>query len=680
MVTLFAGWHNQQLNAQSRNTRPGTITSEQAPIQTDRQGRVMPNRPGQSGGTDSLKHRDNTDDSITIYFKYFDSTRIRFLDSSVADFSTRYPLPAHFITLGNFGAPAKSLLFSPILTPGFDPGFHAFDIYKFRIADTRFFQTTRPFTELGYMIGGKGEQVINLIHTQNIKPNFNMALQYRLINSPGEYQNQNTNHNSYRLNGNYQSRNKRYSIYGIYMVNKIGASENGGIQRDTLLSDYRFTNRFVIPTRLSGDGNATRNPFNSKITTGNIYGDKTFLLRQQYDFGQRDSLKINDSTYAQLFYPRFRLQHTLTSTTQQFEFRDNFIGAGKVGAYQSYFNVDTALPSILYRDNWNNLQNDVSFISFPEKNNLNQFIKAGITHQLIKGTFVDTATTSRQFYNIFLSGEYRNRTRNQQWDIEATGSLYVNGFNSGDYNMQIEMKRIISRKLGFLQVGFQNVNRTPSYIFGNQNAYTVIRPDNLRKENSSRIYGAYTNDAKGFSLSADYYLVSNFSYFDSFFHAAQYAPLFNLLHIAGKKKFRLTKALNFYSEIHLQQKTGSPPVNVPLIFTSNRVSLEGVYARNMLYALGVEVRYYSRYKADDYSPFVGQFFNQNDYTVKNRPEINAYFNFRIKRFYAFLRFENLNTLSRNTGSLGFNENNFAARHYPQQGLWIRLGIWWTFIN
>ena len=181
-------------------------------------------------------------------------------------------------------------------------------------------------------------------------------------------------------------------------------------------------------------------------------------------------------------------------------------------------------------------------------------------------------------------------------------------------------------------------------------------------------------------MSADYYLVSNYSYFDNFFNVAQYAPLFNVLHVAGKKKFRLTKTLNFYSEVHLQQKTGAPPVNIPLIFTSNRISLEGVYAKNMLYALGVEVRYYTRYKADDYSPFIGQFFNQNDYTVKNRPEVNAYFNFRIKRFYAFLRFENLNTFSRNTGSFGFNENNFAARHYPQQGLWIRLGIWWTFIN
>lgn len=665
-----------------RNTRPGTTTTEDAiPQQTDRQGRVIPNRPGQSSGQDSLKHRDNSEDSITIYFRYFDSTRTRFLDSSVSDFGLRYPVPAHYVTLGNFGAPARSLLFSPHLKPGFDAGFHAFDIYRFKITDTRFFQTTRPFTELGYMIGGKGEQVINVLHTQNIKPNFNMALQYRLINSPGEYQNQNSNHSSYRLNGNYQSRNKRYTVFGIYLVNNLGASENGGIQRDTLLSDFRYTNRYVIPTRLSGDSTAQRNPFNSKITTGNVYSEKTFLLRQHYDLGQRDSLIVNDSTVIRLFYPRFRLQHTFTFSAQQYEFRDNFVGINKTNYYRGYFGYnDSVLSNILYRDKWKDMQNDFSIISFPEKNNLNQFIKAGLTYQKLNGTFKSVDSSNQQHHNIFLNGEYRNRTRNQQWDIEAVGSFYLNGLNSGDYNMQLELKRVISKKLGYLQVGFQNVNRTPSYIFGNSTAYPLSRPNSMNKENSTRIYGAFTNDKKGFTLSGDYFLVSNYTFFDNFFHAAQYATLFNVLHVAARQKFNLTKVLRLYSEVHLQKAAGNPPVNMPLIFTSNRVSLEGVYARNLLYAFGVEIKYHTRYKADNYSPFSGQFFYQDSYTVKNRPEVNLFFNFRIKRFYAYIRAENLNTFSRNTGSLGFNENNFSAQHYPQQSLWIRFGVWWTFIN
>ena len=643
----------------------------------DAQGHQIPNPPRQKG-QDSLKHRDNTDDSITIHYRYFDSTGIRHLDSSINDFTTRYPLPANFVTLGNLGTAAHSLLFDPNMKPGFDPGFHAFDIYRFTIEDTKFYQTTRPYTELGYLLGSKAEQMINVVHTQNIRPNFNMALQYRLINSPGNLQNQNTSDNSYRINGNYQSRNKRYTVYGIFAANKFLVSENGGIRNDSLLNDYRYTDRYLIPTRLSGDTTPSRNPFNTHVTTGNAYNESVFLLRQQYDFGQSDSLVVNDSTIIHLFYPRFRFQHTFTWTKQQYEFRDNFVGDNKVSDYKTYFNKVVLNDSILYRDKWNNFQNDFSIISFPEKNNLNQFIKAGIAVENFTGTF-DT-TIKKHYYNIFASGEYRNRTRNQKWNIEAAGRLYLSGYNVGDYAFQVSLKRVISKKLGYLETAFQNVNRTPSFIYQNQDSFPLVTKGSLNKENITRISGSITNEAKGFSLAGEYYLIGNYTYADSFFSARQEATLFNVLHLSGKKKFRLSRVLNLYSEVHFQKTAGNPPLHLPLVFTSNRISFEGVYYKNMLYAIGLELRYHTPYKADNYSPFIGQFFNQDSYTVSNRPEINAFFNFKIKTFKAFIRVENLNTFATNTGSPGFNKDNLTAQHYPQQGFWFRLGIWWTFIN
>jgi hypothetical protein len=329
------------------------------------------------------------------------------------------------------------------------------------------------------------------------------------------------------------------------------------------------------------------------------------------------------------------------------------------------------------------MQNEFSIISFPEKNNLNQFIKAGIVLETLKGTFDTTINDTpvvKHYHNIFLSGEYRNRTRNQKWDIEGSGRFYLNGSNAGDYAFQINLKRLISKKIGYLETGFQNVNRTPSSISQGQTGFPLQFATSLNKENITRISGSITNDAKGTSLSGDYYLISNYTYFDNFFSARQEGTLFNVLHLAAKKKLKLSKVLNLYSEIHVQKTAGNPPINIPLVYTSNRISFEGVYYKNMIYAIGLELRYHTPYKADNYSPFLGQFFYQSDYTINNRPEINAFFNFRIKTFKAFIRTENLNTIGTNTGSFGLNKNNLAAQHYPQQGFWFRTGIWWTFIN
>jgi hypothetical protein len=564
-----------------------------------------------------------------------------------------------------------------MLRPGFDPGFHSFDIYRFTIEQTRFFQTTRPYTELAYMLGSNAEQMVNIVHTQNVKPNFNMAFQYRLINSPGSFQNQNTSHNSYRLNGNYQSKNKRYSIYGVVIGNKLLSSENGGIQRDTLLNDYRFANRYIIPTRLSGDSTATRNPFSTKVITGNVYNESILMLRQQYDFGQKDSIIVNDTTTIQLFYPRFRFQHTLTYAKQQFEFRDFYPGFKKRADYLTYFNIPLSGDSILFRDRWKDIQNDFSIISFPEKNNLNQYLKAGIAMQNLVGDF---GNAQAKYHNIIVNGEYRNRTRNQKWDLEATSKFYFTGLNSGDYSVQANLKRLLSARLGSIELGFQNVNRTPSFIYQPESTFPIFPVAGLNKENTTRLSASIINAARNFSLTGNYYLLSNYTYLDSFFTANQQATLFNVLHIGAEKKFKVKKGLNLYSEVHFQQTMGNPPVNLPLIFTSNRLAWEGIYYKNMIYALGFEVRYHTPFKAPNYSPFVGQFFFQDTYSISNRPEINAFFNFRIKSFKAFIRAENLNTFGTNTGRPGFNKNNLTAQHYPQQGLWIRVGVWWTFVN
>jgi hypothetical protein len=76
---------------------------------------------------------------------------------------------------------------------------------------------------------------------------------------------------------------------------------------------------------------------------------------------------------------------------------------------------------------------------------------------------------------------------------------------------------------------------------------------------------------------------------------------------------------------------------------------------------------------------MGQFTPQDTFKLKNLPDITAFFHFRIKSFTAFIRAENLNTVSFSNG-FGFTNNNFAAPHYPTQGFMFRFGIQWGFVN
>ncbi len=239
------------------------------------------------GKTDTIgfQHRNDLADSITISYRYLESLRSNSLDSSINDFGEVFSVPANYVTLGNNGNAAFPILFTPLLKPGWDAGFHAFDLYKFTIENTRFYKTTRPFTQLSYFLASGKEQVVKVIHTQNIKPNWNVGINYRLISSPGFFLTQNTNHNNYRFFSNYQGKRKRYASSLVLLGNKFSSSENGGIRSDSFISNTDYKRRLAVPVNLGSDSGQIFNVFSTKLSTGNLYSDFTAFFRQSYDFG-----------------------------------------------------------------------------------------------------------------------------------------------------------------------------------------------------------------------------------------------------------------------------------------------------------------------------------------------------------------------------------------------------------
>lgn len=649
-----------------------------------RPGNLLQRMPGASGGggstggpfKDSLLHRTGLEDSITIAFRYLDTARFSFLDSSVNDFSKRWHLPWTHIFLGNTGSASRSLVFSPNMKPGWDHGMHAYDAYIPKIEETKFYNTTRPYSELSYVLGAQQEQSIGVLHTQNIRYNWNFAFNFRLINAPGIFRNQKTNHSNLNFNTWYTSPKKRYSIYFIAASTRIGASENGGLRSTAFLDSLPFfRERFSIPTNLGGTGVEPAGLLSNVINTGNRYGVTNFLVRQHYDLGKKDSVVVNDSTTNYLFYPRFRFQHTAQLSRYNFQFNDTRVDAA---GYQKLYGLINLPSTFGIKDYWQVLTNEAAIYTFPDIKNPLQFFKAAAGHQQLNADF---GTNEPGFTNIFLNGEYRNKTRNKKWDMELVGTFYLAGFNGGDYNVQASLKRLIGQKLGYLTLGFQNVNRTPSFIHDDRSNFKKFNlgATNFTKENTTIASAVYELPQFQLKLGARYFLASNYIYFKNYTQAEQEATLFNLLQLQVEKQFHIGKHWNWYVEAYVQQTTANAPVNVPLVFARSRFAFEGKFFRSLNLSTGIEARYHTPYKADGFSPVLGQFFLQNDTTINNLPDVAAYLQFRIRSLSLFLRAENLNTFQVGS-STGFLNNNLATPLQPTPGYFLRFGIYWGFVN
>lgn len=625
-------------------------------------------------GTDSLQKRDQLADSITIYYKYYNTNELRKLDTTVNDFFVHYPLPYTSYQLGNLGNASKSYLFSPLTNAGWDAGFHSFDTYFYTLAQTPFYETTRPYTEFAYLLGGKGEQLVEVKHTQNKKQQLNFSFDYRFSNAPGSLKNQSANLNNMRITAHFQSKRKRYESYYVLLTNKAASSENGGLVNAARLDSLSLNNPYELESRLGISGASFRNPFNTAIATGTIYKENAFIWKQTYDLGQKDSI-VKDTIVTHLFYPRLRFQNEIKLQQYQYLFQDN---NPSIANYLNYFDIiiDTT-AAIKHTDNWSILTNEFSLISYPDKKNSNQFLQLGAGYNQMSGKFSGMENWSN--HNLYSFGVYKNKTRNQLWDMLAGGKLFLNGYHAGDYEASLALSRILSKKGSYLSFSFQNTNRTPSLNRLGITQFPVNAMSGIQKENLVSVTGKLGNGNLGWKAEFNYQFINNYQYFSTGFQPAVYERALSYMRAQIENKIKISAHWNWYNQLTAQVVDANAPVNIPLLITRQRFAFEGIFYKNLNLSTGLELIYHTNYKADAYFPFTGQFYLQNSYTVTNRPSANLFMHFMIKRFKGYIRLENLNTLLPTSEKLG-NAYNFSAKNYPTTGVWFRVGIWWNFIN
>jgi hypothetical protein len=221
------------------------------------------------------------------------------------------------------------------------------------------------------------------------------------------------------------------------------------------------------------------------------------------------------------------------------------------------------------------------------------------------------------------------------------------------------------------------VNRSPSYIYNSNSSFNFGSNNLQSKENITTF--KITAENPFINLSAANYFITNYTYFTGYYTTEKFSRIINILQLGASKKISLSKRWNLYSDATVQITDAASPIRLPLVFTRNRLAYEGVFFKNLYLSTGLEVRYYTPYKAYDYSPLMGQFFPQDSISISNRPDVTAFLHFRIRTFTGYLRADNLNSVSFSNG-FGFPKSNFAAPHYIYPGFLFRFGIQWNFVN
>jgi hypothetical protein len=123
----------------------------------------------------------------------------------------------------------------------------------------------------------------------------------------------------------------------------------------------------------------------------------------------------------------------------------------------------------------------------------------------------------------------------------------------------------------------------------------------------------------------------------------------------------------------MQEVDESSPIHLPKMSLRVRWAYESLIFNNKLrIATGIDSRYNTGYLADNYLPAFNTFTPQYVARVSNVPQVSYFFNFGVRRYRAFISFDELQQI--------LTANNMNFPHYAAQNFMARFGFHWVFIN
>jgi len=133
--------------------------------------------------------------------------------------------------------------------------------------------------------------------------------------------------------------------------------------------------------------------------------------------------------------------------------------------------------------------------------------------------------------------------------------------------------------------------------------------------------------------------------------------------------------LNWENVLTYQKSTDDNVLPVPMLNVYTNLYLHFKIARVLTVDLGGDLRYFTKYKAPDYSPALGQYTVQDNgkfnVEVGNYPIMNVYANMHLKQTRFFIMMSHINSDS---------GDRFLTPHYPINGRIFRFGVSWNFYN
>lgn len=497
----------------------------------------------------------------------------------------------------------------------------------------RFFDVSRPYTELKYFNGLESEQLFQVLHTQNFGEGLNVSFNYQRIVSDGYFSRQLTSHTQFNATYRLKSRNQRFHSRGFFLINNLKSQENGGIELSEQESEDENTVLLDIglldaQNRSRTQGVGFYNDYNliQQDSTNSIlnisheiewsrayrnYSDNLADSRDFYNEFLIDSTRSSDSSFSQvvrnsLILNFFNQRLSFGSRNEQYHYFQNYLIDEK---FESNYILASLKDSLFNQGVYAYFEKGISGY---HKNELE--LLATMSFQTWKGIKSElTANVSQKQADYFLQHQRTNHNN------------YEQNFKTSKQST-ISLKSSIAKWNLIVEGGIQ--------------------------ENSSYIY------------------------FDTLQQPQQLTTSFSNLFLKLNYTLQFLNHLNLKNIITFQHLSDDAVVPLPAIFSYHSLFYDNDFIRNALgVQFGVDLNFIGTYQGYEYSPSLAQFYLSNNGTsLGNIAQVDLFLNLRInKAARLFVKMENVLSNS-------FSEDTYRIHAYPIPGKSLKFGLSWRMIN
>lgn len=642
------------------------------------------------------------DTNVVVYFWKLDESfanrnRAR-VDTALDFFQQNNPIHRNFTgaqTLGNYGLPAQSIVFTE--RPQNDEFILINNFFPFMLLynSTIYVNTKKPFTNLSYMKGGSNqtkEEILDVFHSQNLTKTLNLGFHYKTVGSLGQYSFQKVKNNAFNFFSSFSG--KLYSYHFSLNWNKIMADENGGVLKDSYITDTTYAKTKDIPVLFSGTENSSEH--NPDVL--NEIKNLNILTVQEIAF--RGKSGSTDSTAAvrkiNIFYPKLVYIFNMNRTVRLFTDLDPKVGFNN-GLYPAMYVSDSITSdSLLYWKFFNALRlqfqgrrNNHYFVDYSyEMSNYSMSVTTGnsVNDTLENIWFITDKIKlpglnyNSRLYNTYFSSGFSKIFANR-FDVNLYGRYYVSGYRSGDFLISGDMKFIfgkLDQPVSFMVQG-SNELKTPDFLYTRYASNNFIWTKNFSKTSKYHLSTILSISSKKFELQGDYYLLRSWVFMNEEAVPAQYKNPLSVFVLKATKQFDFWKITSLNRLVY-QKSENENIIDLPEIAFYNSTYLKHLFnfratGGKLLAMLGFDLYYNSLYYAEAYMPSLNSFYRQNEKQLGNYPYFDVYLNLQLKRFKFFLKVEHVNA-----GWINNNNNYFSVLHYPRNGRDLKFGLSWNFYD